>query len=217
MRLMQTRMRLLGAAAVAVGVLAGCGVAEENPLDVNAAREAPAGPVEGSPAGTVTGEDPLNIGADGAKLCGVQPKDSFQEYTVMLHNPTLEVFTFGDISLGSPENLRVVSAEITPANKEGHGHHGAGDDAGAHGGHEESAAPTAEAAEEPSTFLVEPVPAAGYRFEPDSHINIVVAVALEEGADNGTAENVLVEFASSEREYAVPHDLEIEIDRTTCS
>ncbi len=216
MRLMHTRMRLLGAAAVAVGVLAGCGVAEENPLDVNAAREAPAGPVKGSPAGTVKGDDPLNIAADGAKLCGVQPKESFQEYTVMLHNPTLEVFTFGDISLGSPKDLRVVSAEITPANKEGHGHHGAGDDAGAHGGHGDSAAPTTEAAE-PSTFLVEPVPAAGYRFEPDSHINIVVSVALEEGADNGTAENILVKFASTEREYAVPHNLQIEIDRTTCS
>jgi hypothetical protein len=216
MTMMKTRMRLLGAAAVMVTLLAGCGVAEENPLNVNAARQAPAGTVQGAPAGTALGEDPLNIAADGAKLCGVQPKDSFQEYTVMLHNPTLEVFTFGEITLGSPKGLRVVSAEITPANREGHGHHGAGAEAGAHAGHSETPAPPTTPAE-PSTFLVKPVPADGYRFEPDAHINIVVAVALEEGVDNGTAENIMVRFASAERDYAVAHNLSIEIDRTTCS
>ncbi|MHA7264232.1 hypothetical protein ACX80W_13625 [Arthrobacter sp. TMN-37] len=210
----QTPRGLLGAAALTAALLAGCGVTEENPLDVNAAREVSAGSVQGSPAGTVKGEDPLNIGADGAKLCGVQPQESFQEYTVMLHNPTLEEFTFGEISLGDPQGLRMVSAEVTPANKEGHGHHGAGADAG-HAGHGEATV-TAEPAE-PSTFLVEPVPADGYRFTPDSHINIVVAVALEDGVDNGTARNILVRFASSERDYEVAHNLEIEIDRTSCA
>ncbi|WP_294566685.1 hypothetical protein [uncultured Arthrobacter sp.] len=215
MTMRKTPRELAGAALLLTVLLSGCGVTEENPLDVNAAREASTGPVKGSPAGTVKGEDPLNIGVDGAKLCGVQPKDSFQEYTVMLHNPTLEEFTFGDIALGAPQGLRMVSAEITPANKEGHSHHGAEADAG-HSGHGASAAPSTEPAE-PSTFLVDPVPAKGYRFTPDSHINIVVAVALEEGVDNGTAEDIRVRFASSERDYDVAHNLEIEIDRTSCS
>ncbi len=162
------------------------------------------------------GDDPLGIAKDGAKLCGVQPKQSFQQYTLLLHNPTLETFTFSDIALGSPEGLSVVSVEVTPANKEGHGNHGAAPGSAPHAEHE--AAPSPAVTEpEPSTFEVEPVPVEGFVFKPDAHIDIVVEVALEETADRGTAENVAVHFSSPDREYSVAHPLNITVDRTSCS
>ncbi|MBG6183235.1 hypothetical protein IWX65_001184 [Arthrobacter sp. CAN_A214] len=226
----------LTAGSLSLALLSGCAVAEDNPLDVNTARnvQGEAGPdaaeqdaggrsAEGEPftsesaadatfLGEKLGDDPLNVGADGAKLCGVQPEGGVLTYTVMLHNPTLQSFVFGDISLGAPEGLTAVSAEITPANREGHGNHGAGPSA--HAEHEEVPTPEASA---PSTFSVEPVPANGYLFEPDQHINIVVAVQLDEGVQRGTAENVLVNFSTPDREYSVPHNLNITIDEETCA
>ncbi len=49
------------------------------------------------------------------------------------------------------------------------------------------------------------------------HINIVVSVALEDGAQRGTADDIVVGFSSPGREFSVPHDRNITIDRTTCS
>lgn len=170
----------------------------------------------GVPAADVWGDDPLGIAKDGATLCGVQPETSFQQYTLLLHNPTLETFTFSDITLGSPENLDVVSVDVTPANKEGHGNHGAAPGSGGHAEHEAVPSPT-ETEPAPSTFEVEPVPVEGFVFEPDAHIDIVVKVALDETADRGTAENVAVQFSSPTREYSVAHPLNITVDRTSCS
>jgi len=227
---MKTPAALL-VAALAAALLGGCAVTEQDPLSVNGARASPtAGSVPGqptqggvsedAPAGTDWGEDPLNIRAGGAILCGVQPRDSFQQYTVMLHNPTLEIFTFSNIHLGSPEGLRIVSAEIAPANKEGHAHHGGGPGAAGLPGHDSGhgAAPApAATSSEPSTFQVKPVPASGYAFEPGAHINIVVEVALEDQEDSGTAENIVIDFSSPARSYTVAHPLEITIDRHSCT
>ena len=215
------RRRALLAAALAVPlVVGGCGAVEENPLGVNGVdgagvvEQVPAtgAPVEAQqtdPVGANLGDDPLNVGIDGAELCGVQPRDSRLRYTVMLHNPTLETFTFGEMALGDPQGLDIVSSMVQTANREGH-HHG-GADVDAHGGH--SPTPTPTATQEP---IGPPVPADGYRFEPDAHVNIIVTVELADGVTNGTAENILVNFSSSEREYSVAHDLKIEVDATSC-
>jgi hypothetical protein len=227
------RLRVFAAGLVLIAGVTGCGAVEQNPLNVNTGQgddrsAADSSGEDSNPADTAgeaaasfisenLDEDPLNIRADGATLCGVQPKDSVLRYTIMLHNPTLETFTFDDITLGDAQGLTQVSAMVTPANREGHGNHGApaGPSEHASTGHA-TPAPTPTASE-PSTFMVEPVPAGGYQFEPDKHINIVVAVALEDGVQRGTADDVIVGFSSPSREFSVPHDLNITIDRTTCS
>ncbi|MBG6185127.1 hypothetical protein IWX65_003106 [Arthrobacter sp. CAN_A214] len=162
------------------------------------------------------GDDPLGIAKDGAKLCGVQPQNSFQQYTLLLHNPTLETFTFSGVELGSPQGLEILSTEITPANKEGHGNHGAAPAGADHSGHDATPIPT-ETEPESSTFLVDPVPAEGFIFEPDAHIDIVVEVALDETVETGTADNIVVDFSSPTRDYSVAHPLSITVERTTCS
>lgn len=251
-------------AFVTIAALSGCGVTEENPLNVNtqdvnaqgsSAEDADGGTTQSQAPNEVSsaepsagaskaadaddasgagqagegqdaasflsanlGDDPLNIRADGATLCGVQPKDSFLQYTIMLHNPTLQTFTFDSVDLVDAQGLRKIDAKITPANREGHGNHGASPaPAGGHGaGHGATPTPT-PTKKEPSTFSVKPVPAVGYTFEPDQHINIVVSVALEDTVTRGTADDVLVGFSAPGREFSVPHDLNITIDKTTCS
>lgn len=198
-------------------LIGGCGATEENPLGVNSAgteqeppgTSAPREDRQADPVGANLGEDPLNVGLDGADLCGVQPQESRLRYTVMLHNPTLETFTFGEMALGDPQDLEIISSVVQTANREGH-HHG-GADVAAH--EEHSAAPTPTATQEP---IGPPVPAEGYLFEPDAHVNIIVTVELADGATNGTADNILVNFSSSEREYSVAHNLKIEVDATSC-
>ncbi|MHA7190422.1 hypothetical protein ACX80N_09055 [Arthrobacter sp. MDT2-16] len=196
-------------------VLSGCGSVEENPLGVNTAGQAQ--PAESAPsaggqallAGDDLGDDPLNVGIDGAELCGVQPDDSRLRYTVMLHNPTLETFTFGEMTLGDPQGLNVLSAMVQTANREGHNHPGA--ETGAHGGHTPTPAPTI-----PQEPIGPPVPADGYRFVPDAHVNIIVTVELAQGVTHGSAENILVAFSTPERDYSVAHDLKIDVDATSC-
>ncbi|THJ66720.1 hypothetical protein E8P82_07190 [Arthrobacter echini] len=200
--------------------LAGCGATEEDPLGVNSAGEdspavaaGTAGEGDSSsadPIGLAQGEDPLGIGLDGAALCGVQPKDSRLHYTVMLHNPTLESFTFGEMTLGDPEELVILSSQAQTANREGHHHGGT-----AKGGHDAHAAvPTPTASPEP---IGPPVDAEGYVFEPDAHVNIIVTVELAEGAPHGSAENIVVAFSSPERDYAVAHPLKIDVDAVSCA
>lgn len=218
------RGALFAVALTASLALAGCGAAEENPLGVNSAGSDRAQSVDigeavdgsrAAPVGNDLGDDPLNVGIDGAQLCGVQPKESRLNYTVMLHNPTLETFTFGEMQLGNPQGLNIVSTKVQTANREGHHHPGAeapGAEAGAHDEH--SAAPTPTASPEP---IGPPVPAEGYQFEPDAHVNIIVTVELAEGVSNGTADNILVAFSTPERDYSVAHNLKIEVDDTSCS
>lgn len=232
------RLIRLAMGTLLIAGLAGCGAAEEDPLNVNAAsanQQGSAGQDDSDiplPSNSDAAQDdaatfisdsldddPLNIRADGATLCGVQPQDSLLQYTIMLHNPTLETFTFDSIDLVDAQGLRKVDVKVAPANREGHGNHGASPaQASAHGtaGHEATPTPSPTASE-PSTFAVTPVPAIGYRFEPDQHINIVVSVALDDAVTRGTADDVLVGFSSAGRQFSVPHDLNITIDRTTCS
>ncbi|MFJ6001602.1 hypothetical protein [Arthrobacter sp. NPDC092385] len=213
------RRALLTLAVTAALALAGCGTAEENPLGVNTEAGAgvqAAGPGtaddggDAAPVGNELGDDPLNVGTDGAELCGVQPDDSRLRYTVMLHNPTLETFTFGEMALGDPQGLDILSSMVQTANREGHHHPGA--ETGAHEAHTPTPAPTAT--QEP---IGPPVPAAGYQFEPDAHVNIIVTVELAEGATHGSADNILVAFSSKERDYSVAHNLKIDVDATSCS
>jgi hypothetical protein len=214
------RGALTAIALVSLLALAGCGSVEENPLGVNTAAEPQAqaagpdtsGGGEVVPIGSDLGDDPLNVGLDGAELCGVQPEDSRLRYTVMLHNPTLETFTFGDMALGNPEGLTIISSMVQTANREGHHHPTA--PGGAH--EEHSAAPTTAPAEEPEP-IGPPVPAAGYQFVPDAHVNVIVTVELAEGVTHGSADNIVVAYATPEREYAVPHNLSIDVDATSCS
>jgi hypothetical protein len=225
------RTLLTTVALVASLALAGCGAVEENPLGVNtvagqaqpdASGEtgAPSGTPSGDPDGgsrTASvagalgdlGDDPLNVGIDGAELCGVQPDDSRLRYTVMLHNPTLETFTFGEMTLGDPQGLVILSSMVQTANREGHHHAGA--EAGAHGEH--TATPTPTRAPEP---IGPPVPAEGYQFVPDAHVNIIVTVELADGVTHGSADNILVAFSTPERDYSVAHDLKIDVDATSC-
>ena len=165
------------------------------------------------------GDDPLNIRADGATLCGVQPQDSILQYTIMLHNPTLDTFTFDSIDLVDAQGLSKVDAKVARANREGHGNHGASPaQPTEHGTASHDAPPTPSPAVTEPSAPVAPVPAVGYLFEPDQHINIVVSVALDDAAIRGTADDVLVGFSSSSgRQFSVPHDLNITIDRTTCA
>lgn len=206
----------LGLAALLA--LAGCGSVEENPLGVNtdsAPQVQPAGPATAdggaaaAPIGADLGEDPLNVGIDGADLCGVQPDDSRLRYTVMLHNPTLETFTFGEMALGDPEGLNIISSMVQTANREGHNH----PDAPGSAHEEHTAAPTPTAAPEP---IGPPVPAAGYQMEPDAHVNVIVTVELAEGVTHGSADNIVVAYSTPDREYAVPHNLGIDVDATSC-
>ncbi|WP_434992477.1 hypothetical protein [Arthrobacter sp. Ld5] len=224
MKLLTAPPRHRGSAFLAVVLasslaLAGCGATEENPLGVNtpdggsgSADGAAAGPEGGQaePVGSDLGDDPLNVGVDGAELCGVQPRDSRLRYTVMLHNPTLETFTFGATALGDPDGLEILSAKVQTANREGHHH--AGPATGAHEEHAATPAPSREP--EP---IGPPVPAEGYQFQPDAHINIIVTVELADGVTHGSADNILVAYSSADRDYSVAHDLKIDVDATSCS
>jgi hypothetical protein len=211
------RIALFAVALSAALALGGCGTAEENPLGVNTSgREQPgseSAPQDGSQAVPVgdLGDDPLGVGIDGAQLCGVQPDDSRLRYTVMLHNPTLETFTFGKMALGDPEGLVVLSSMVQTANREGHHHPGAESTTDAHGEH--SAAPTPSKPPEP---IGPPVPAEGYEFEPDAHVNIIITVELAEGVTHGSADNILVAYSTPDRDYSVAHDLAIDVDATSC-
>ena len=215
------RSALTAVALVSLLALAGCGSVEENPLGVNTAAgqqaqlagpDTPGEVSEAAPIGNDLGDDPLNVGLDGAELCGVQPQESRLRYTVMLHNPTLETFTFGEMALGNPEGLTIISSMVQTANREGHHHPDA--PGSAHEEHE--ATPSAAPTEAPEP-IGPPVPAAGYQFVPDAHVNVIVTVELAEGATHGSADNIVVAYATPDREYAVPHNLRIDVDATSCA
>lgn len=207
----------------AAGLLSGCMAVEENPLNVNTAEEVPANASlvqpQASDVPAALGEDPLQLGINGSKLCMVQP-DGFQEFTVLIHNQTLETFTLDDVRLGDGKNLTLISAEASPANREGH-HGASGSDAaepksGGHGEGHATGSASAEATKAPSTLSVDPVPAVGYEISTLEYVNVVLAVSINDGADEGTAKNIEIDYSSADRTYEATHNLELQLGRESC-
>ncbi len=200
----------------------GCMTVEENPLDVNSPRsdQQNVSAVERTEQ-TVQdfGDDPLNLADNGATLCTKQPAIGFQEFTVLVHNEALETFTFEDISLKDPTGLSIVSAEVSKANRDGHHKAHGGDggaDGGDHGGHSAAPAPEESAAAEP-TGPVTPVPADGYNITTHEYVNLVVAVAIEEGAESGSAQGITVAYSANGQEFTGTHPLIVQLERESCA
>ncbi|WP_026551664.1 hypothetical protein [Arthrobacter sp. H20] len=218
---------ILGISVITAGLISGCGGMEENPLNVNGAPESAQGvTVADAPDAVVVpappSEDPLQLGANGAKLCSVEPALGYQEYTVLIHNETLESFTVDDVSLGSPSGVTMNSAEVTPANRGGHGTHGMADGTVMGGGGEHTSAHGAgemAAMEEmpENVFFTEPVPAIGYEISTLEYLNVVVSVSIDEGAERGTSEYVEIDYSTAEGSFTGQHPLAITMDRESCA
>ncbi|SDI02366.1 hypothetical protein SAMN04488693_10599 [Arthrobacter subterraneus] len=219
---------LMGGAVLTALLASGCMAVEANPLDVNSPRMPENASAVQQPATADVGDDPLNLAENGATLCSTQPGIGFQEFTVLVHNEALETFTLDDVTLKDPDGLTLVSAEVSPANREGHHKaHGEGDegaedgDDGGHGTHGAEPAPaaasiTAPAAAEPAG-PVEPVPADGYAVSTHEYVNLVVAVSIAEGADAGTAQGVTVVYSTGGQEFTGTHPLVVELTRDGCA
>ncbi|MHA7154841.1 hypothetical protein [Arthrobacter sp. TMN-50] len=218
---------IIGISVITAGLISGCGGMEDNPLNVNSAPQTVEGAnVADTPdAGVVAaslGEDPLQLGANGAKLCSVEPALGYQEYTVLIHNETLESFTIDDVSLGSPSGVTLDSAEVTPANRGGHGTHGMADGTVMGGGDEHTgthgAGKMAGEKDMPeNVFFTEPVPAVGYKISTLEYLNVVVSVSLDEGAERGSSEFVKIDYSTSEGSFTGQHPLAITIDSDSCA
>lgn len=213
---------LMGSALLVALLSTGCMTVEENPLDVNSPRsdQQNVSAVERTEQ-TVQdfGDDPLNLADNGATLCTKQPAIGFQEFTVLVHNEALETFTFEDISLKDPTGLSIVSAEVSKANRDGHHKAHGGDggaDGGDHGGHSAAPAPEESAAAEP-TGPVTPVPADGYNITTHEYVNLVVAVAIEEGAESGSAQGITVAYSANGQEFTGTHPLIVQLERESCA
>lgn len=165
--------------------------------------EAGASPEQAEPVDPAD-DDPLNVTANGAKVCSQQPPTGSTAFTILVHNATDEVFTLADVTLGSPEQLRLQSVQVTPANREGH--HSSGD-ADMDMDMEQSEAPAP----------VGPVPATDYKIKTHDYVNVLVEVSIEENADRGTAAYVELDYSSDDRDYTAQHPLEIELTRDGCS
>jgi hypothetical protein len=180
-------------------LMSGCMPVEENPLDVN----------------------PLNLAENGGTLCYTQPDIGFQKFTVLVHNEALETFTLDDVTLKDPDGLTLLSAEVSPANREGH-HKAHGDsdadaDADAHGTHSAEPAPATPSEAAAPAGPVEPVPAEGYNITTHEYINLVVAVSIADGADAGTAQGLTVAYSTGGQEFTGTHPLVVELERESCS
>lgn len=203
----------VGGVMLAALLTSGCMAVEANPLDVNSPRsQENVSAVQQTVADF--GDDPLNLAENGATLCYTQPDIGFQEFTVLVHNEALETFTLDDVTLQDPENLTLVSAEVSPANRDGHHKAHADDDGGGHGTH--SAEPTAPSETAEPAGPVEPVPAEGYNITTHEYINLVVAVSIAEGADAGTAQGITVAYSTGDSEFTGTHPLVVELDREGC-
>lgn len=212
----------MGSALLVALLSTGCMTVEENPLNVNSPRtdQQNVSAVERTEQ-TVQdfGDDPLNLADNGATLCTKQPAIGFQEFTVLVHNEALETFTFEDISLKDPTGLSIVSAEVSKANRDGHHKAHGGDggaDGGDHGGHSAAPAPEESAAAEP-TGPVTPVPADGYNITTHEYVNLVVAVAIEEGAESGSAQGITVAYSANGQEFTGTHPLIVQLERESCA
>lgn len=214
---------LTGGALLTALLASGCTAVESNPLDVNSPRTQDNASAVQQPATADVGDDPLNLDENGATLCSTQPGIGFQEFTVLVHNEALETFTLDDVTLQDPDGLTLVSAEVSPANREGHhkAHGGEDGDDGGHGTHSAEPAPAAPSAP-PSAAAeaavpVEPVPADGYAVSTHEYINLVVAVSIAEGADAGTAQGITVAYSTGGQEFTGTHPLVIELTREGCA
>ncbi|GAA1133674.1 hypothetical protein [Arthrobacter flavus] len=215
---------ILGMSVLAVGLISGCGGMEDNPLNVNGAppEQAIAGGSGTDVIAASLGEDPLQLGVNGAKLCSVQPALGYQEYTVLIHNETLESFTIDDVSLGSPAGVTLNSAEVTPANRGGHGTHGMEDGTVMGGGEEHTEAhgsgEMADMADMPeNVFFTEPVPAVGYEISTLEYLNVVVSVSLDDDADRGTSDYVEIDYSTADGSFTGKHPLAITMDQDSCA
>lgn len=203
-------------------LVSGCMPIEENPLDVNSPRsqeKVSQQSVSNQQTTADFGEDPLNLAENGGTLCYTQPDIGFQKFTVLVHNEALETFTLDDVTLQDPEGLTLVSAEVSPANREGHhkAHGDADADAGAHGTHSAEPAPATPSESAAPAGPVEPVPAEGYNITTHEYINLVVAVSIADGADAGTAQGLTVAYSTGDQEFTGTHPLVVELDRESCS
>lgn len=212
--------RVLFVSAVIVGVASGCSTApagtgsgpsvnstseeSEHPdMPAESMGEAGGSPEQAEPVDPAD-EDPLNVTANGAKLCTQQPPTGSSILTILVHNATDEVFTLGDVTLGSPKQLTLQSVQVTPANREGH--HSSGD---------EDMDMDMEESEAPAP--VGPAPAAGYEIKTHDYVNVLVEVSIEENADSGSAAYVELDYSSEDRDYTAQHPLEIELTRDGCT
>lgn len=200
--------------AVLVALLAsGCMAVEENPLNVNSPRSDQQN-VSAVQTAEDFGDDPLNLTENGASLCYTQPEIGFQEFTVLIHNESLETFSFEDVSLNTPEGLTLVKAEISTANREGHHKAHAEETDGGHGTH--SAEPAPETPEPKPSGPVTPVPAEGYNITTHEYVNLVVAVSIAEGSDSGTAQGITVAYSTGGQDFIGTHPLVVELAREGC-
>ncbi|WP_299168180.1 hypothetical protein [uncultured Arthrobacter sp.] len=205
----------VGGVMLAALLTSGCMAVEANPLDVNSPRsQGNVSAVQQTVANF--GDDPLNLAENGATLCYTQPDIGFQEFTVLVHNEALETFTLDDVTLQDPENLTLVSAEVSPANRDGHHKAPADDDGGAHGTHSAEPAPAAPSESAEPAGPVEPVSAEGYNITTHEYVNLVVAVSIAEGADAGTAQGITVAYSTGGSEFTGTHPLVVELDREGC-
>ena len=210
---------LMGGALLTALLASGCMAVEANPLDVNSPRMQENASAVQQPATADVGDDPLNLAENGATLCSTQPGIGFQEFTVLVHNEALETFTLDDVTLQDPDGLNLVSAEVSPANREGHhkAHGGEDGDDGAHGTHSAEPAPAAPSATASAAAPVDPVPADGYAVSTHEYVNLVVAVSIAEGADAGTAQGITVAYSTGGQGFTGTHPLVIELTREGCA
>ena len=207
---------LAGGAMLAALLTSGCMAVEENPLDVNSPRsQENVSAVQESPVEDF-GDDPLNLAENGATLCSVQPDAGFREFTVLVHNEALETFTLDGVTLQDPDGLTLVSAEVSPANREGHHKTDGDEDGGAHGAHSAQPAPATPSETAEPSGPVEPVPAEGYNITTHEYIDLVVAVSIADDADAGTAQGVTVAYSAGGEEFTGTHPLVLELDREGC-
>ena len=225
-KMFSNKGRVLLVSAVIMGVASGCSMApagtgsepsvnstggESEHADAQAhstdapaegSGEAGASPEQAEPVDPAD-EDPLNVTANGAKLCSQQPPTGSSVFTILVHNATDEVFTLADVTLGSPEQLTLQSVQVTPANREGH--HSSGD---------EDMDMDMEESEAPAP--VGPVPATDYEIKTHDYVNVLVEVSIDENADRGSAAYVELDYSSEDRDYTAQHPLEIELTKEGC-
>lgn len=209
-------VKVFGTAIVTAFLLSGCMAVEENPLNVNTARGVPENisAVEAIPE--ELGDDPLNLGKNGATLCSAQPAIGYQEFTVLIHNELLSTFTVDDVRLESAADLSLIKAEVSPANREGHHKTAGGEEGAGHGTHSAEAAP-AETEEPVKAGPVEPVPATGYGITTHEYVNLVVTVSIDEGTETGTAQGITVDYSTDGQEFTNTHPLVLTMDRESCA
>lgn len=215
--------RMLSGGAAALLLLSGCG---------SGSAAAP-GPTAHAVAGDApvlqdTGPDPLAIEGEQAKICAQQTPAGFSRFAILVHNTTGSSFTINSVALVQPRSLSITSAQAAPANRAGHGSHGAPKPQGAdtaggssapavsgHAGHGSAPAPAGPGASDPAPAV--PQPAEGFEVLPGAHLDLIVDVAVDAAAQSGSARNVEVKYSAIERDYSALQNLELEVRRGACN